>query len=120
MEGVEQVVEAAVVWAHGGDGAGVVGEAPEPVVGEVLTEGLDAGEGFGAVEGGEGDGVGFGVFGDLVGGEGAFGEEVLQPEKGVLGDDGGGAGGLGGGAGAGTAVVGATDGQRSEGRAGAA
>src|SRR5206468_1623976 len=69
-----------------GEGAGFVGELPEPAGGPVLFERDDAEEFLGAFEGGVGDDVGFGVAEDLGGGDWAVGEEGAEPVGGGLGE----------------------------------
>ncbi len=78
-----------------GEWAGFVWELPEPFFGPVLADGLDAQEMFGAVEGGDGDGVGFGGLGEGVGGEGALVESDEEPIGGGLGHEVAWGGGLG-------------------------
>ena len=80
-----------------GEGTGVVGEFPEPLAGEVLDDGDDVEEGLGAVEGGLGEGVVFGVGGEGGGFDGAVGEGGVEELDGGLEDEVGGAGFFGGG-----------------------
>ena len=62
--------------AGGLDRTLIDGELPGPLVGVLV--GFDAQAAFGALEGWSGDAGGLGFGGDLVGGQGAVGEEVHE------------------------------------------